>query len=58
MQHSKVYLALSCIVVLVALASCTDQVETPKFEFEKAGEVILQYFPYNLLTRFSFHSRQ
>jgi protein disulfide-isomerase-like protein len=38
MQHSKVYLVLSCIVVLVALASCTDQVETPKFEFEKAGE--------------------
>eukprot|EP00029_Vermamoeba_vermiformis_P013263 TRINITY_DN817_c0_g1_i1.p1 TRINITY_DN817_c0_g1~~TRINITY_DN817_c0_g1_i1.p1 ORF type:complete len:311 (+),score=92.97 TRINITY_DN817_c0_g1_i1:275-1207(+) len=45
MQYSKLYLVLSCIVVLVALASC-DQVETPKFEFEKSGEekIFVEFF--------------
>lgn len=39
MQLSKIYLVVSCLVVLVALVSCADQVEAPKFDFEKSGEV-------------------
>jgi len=46
MQHSKVYLVLSCILVLVALASCADPVDTPKFDFEKSGDekVFVEFF--------------